>query len=568
MLDEKLVIEQTLRDDDLHLWEHIGTGDRLVVCFSPTGTENPDEPQDISFPAAATNHGENHVLFVSDPQRTWLNEPGLREKIFFHVEKFKTKVQPTSVVTLGHSMGGFYALACAADIGASVAVALAPQVSIHPEIAGDDKRWQNFRNRIPHYRYRHVSELLTEIPQYFIVHGGLDREKPQRDRAPVAKNIAHFILPDIHHNVPATLKRTQLQETFINTCFNGDQKAALKILKPLDAYKRTLKLHPKLAPVRKPGPVFKPIKPMFDTRSVSYFFVMDGARFEAAAILLAQSLRDSLGLVPEIIAYAPKKSIAEIQRITRRMLELLNVEIRAFESTQVDWNPAYPHGNKILASCERRSTDLSVFLDTDVVCMGEMDFGRVTSDTPLFAVPEGVPTWGGRTDEMWRPVYDMFDMGIPDLRVKLVKGRGRIVLPYFNAGVVGFVERGNAAGQRLPDMWLDTAIAIDGNPVIENKRPWLDQIALPVAAARMGGDIEVMSNVYNFSTYRLRGGEDISHVKLLHYRMAAHYRKYEECRRITERVLEGCPDRIRPRMREKLGLFLRGIQLPNHLAAQ
>lgn len=565
MLDNQLEIHPTLKDDDLHLWEHIGTGDRLVICFSPTGAEDPNVPQQISFPMAATGHGKNHVLFISDPQRTWLNAPGLREKIFFHFLKFKEKVRPSSVVTLGHSMGGFYALACAADLGASAAVALAPQVSVHREIAGDDKRWLKFRDRIRDFRYKHVSELITTGPEYFVVHGALPREKPQRDRTPLAKNITHFILPDVHHNVPARLKREGIQETFINTCFEGDKQGASKVLKPMNAYKRTNARHPELAPaIAQKTEKRLAAKAMFNNGSICYFFVMDGPNFEAAAILLAESLRNSLGQDPDVIAYVPNKVIDGIQRVTLRMLEMLNVDIRGFDSEQADWNPAYPHGNKILASCERRSTDLSVFLDTDVVCIGDLTFDNISSNTPLFAVPEGVPTWG-RNDEDWRPVYDQFGIDIPKDRVKLVKGRGRIVLPYFNAGVVGFVERGNSEGNRLPDLWLDTAKRIDANPEIQGKRPWLDQIALPVAAARMGGKIEVMENIYNFSPYRLKGEEDLSHVKLLHYRMGAHYRKYAVCREGTQRVLEKCPNRLRPRLRVKLGLFLRGIVLPDHL---
>jgi len=307
------------------------------------------------------------------------------------------------------------------------------------------------------------------------------------------------------------------------------------------------------------------MRPKFGDRSISFFFVMDGVRFEASAILLAESLRNTLGNGPQIIAYVPENKIATIQRVTRRMLEVLNVDICGFNSEQLEWTPSYPHGNKILASCARRSSDLSVFLDTDIVCLGDLEFDGVTSNTSVFAVPEGVPTWG-RKDESWSPVYEMFDLDMPKERVKLVKGRRRIVLPYFNAGVVGFWEHENKDGQRFPNLWLETAKAIDANPKIEEKRPWLDQIALPVAAARLGGKIEVLENTYNFSPYRMKGGEDISHVQFMHYRMGAHFRKYTACRKVTERALEKCPDRLRSRLRQKLELFLRGVDLPAHLA--
>ncbi len=134
-------------------------------------------------------------------------------------------------------------------------------------------------------------------------------------------------------------------------------------------------------------------------------------------------------------------------------MEILNVDIRGFDDQLVKWSPKYPHGNKILASRERRETELSVFLDTDVICLGSPDFSVITQNTPLFATPEGVPTWG-RDEQDWVPVYEMFGLEIPDWRVRLIKGRRRVVLPYFNAGVVGFVEKGNPAGMRFPDVWL------------------------------------------------------------------------------------------------------------------
>lgn len=298
--------------------------------------------------------------------------------------------------------------------------------------------------------------------------------------------------------------------------------------------------------------------------SITYFFVMDGAKFETPGLLLAESLRGVLGDGPDIVAYTPHSKIASIRPVTRRMMDLLRVDIRGFDDQQANWSPSYPHGNKILAAAERRDTDLSVFLDTDVVCLGAPDFSVVTPTTPLFATPEGVPTWG-RDDADWTPVYDMFGLEMPDWRVKLVKGRRRVVLPYFNAGVVGFVERGNPSGQRLPDLWLETAIAIDANPVINNKRPWLDQIALPVAAARMGGRVEVLSDLHNYSPYRLKDGAELSNVKLFHYRMPAHYRKYAACRQITEQLLARAPARMRSKVRRRLGMFVRDIQLPEEL---
>jgi hypothetical protein len=224
--------------------------------------------------------------------------------------------------------------------------------------------------------------------------------------------------------------------------------------------------------------------------------------------------------------------------------------------------PKYPHGNKILAAAEPRDTDLSGFLDTGVVYLNPRDFPLIPPNTPVFVTPKRVMT-RGKGPEVWKPVYEVDGRDLPDWRVKLTKGR--VVLPNFNAGAVGFVERGNAAGQQLQDLWFDTSIAIDGNPEIIGKRPWLDQIALPIAAASMGERVEVPSDLHNFFPYRLKGVEDLPHINFLHYRMPLHYRKYETCRQITENLLERCPIQMRSRIRHQMGTFLKNVALSEHL---
>jgi len=160
------------------------------------------------------------------------------------------------------------------------------------------------------------------------------------------------------------------------------------------------------------------------TTSQSYInnlFLCDGrANFETPSLLLAESIRSALGGYPDIVAYTPNSKLGAINDVTRKMMEILNVGIRGFDDQLVKWSPKYPHGNKILASRERRETELSVFLDTDVVCLGPPDFSVITQNTPLFATPEGVPTWG-RDEQDWVPVYEMFGLEIPDWRVRLIK---------------------------------------------------------------------------------------------------------------------------------------------------
>lgn len=293
-------------------------------------------------------------------------------------------------------------------------------------------------------------------------------------------------------------------------------------------------------------------------RKVSFFFVMDGPRFQVPGVLLASSLRMQMGDEVEIIAYVPESRGLAMPRVIELLLHQLAVDVRLMQTDHVTWAQPYPHGNKIIASCQPRDSDLSVFLDTDTVCCAPMDFSEVPDDVSFFGVPEGVPTWKVE-DEAWQPIYDMFGLPLPQQRVRLVRGRLIEMLPYFNAGFVGFREKPDVPGTRLPDLWLDTALRLDFNETIEGKRPWLDQIALPVAAARAGGRLHVLPHSYNYSLYRRRPEERSFAPQLAHYHMPVHYRSWDSCRAVTEHTLEICPPNKRDHLRRHLGVFLRGL---------
>lgn len=82
--------------------------------------------------------------------------------------------------------------------------------------------------------------------------------------------------------------------------------------------------------------------------SITYFFVMDGANFETPSLLLAESIRSALGGYPDIVAYTPNSKLGAINDVTRKMMEILNVDIRGFDDQLVKWSPKYPHGIKFL----------------------------------------------------------------------------------------------------------------------------------------------------------------------------------------------------------------------------
>ncbi|SDE56131.1 hypothetical protein SAMN05421538_10812 [Paracoccus isoporae] len=293
-------------------------------------------------------------------------------------------------------------------------------------------------------------------------------------------------------------------------------------------------------------------------RKTSYFFVMDGPGFQSAAVLLATSLRMQMGEDVEIIAYVPEHNSKGFARAPEIMLELLRIDVRTMRTDHVAWAEPYPHGNKIIACCEPRSCELSVFLDTDMICARPLDFSDVPDEPCLFAVPEGVPTWGIDPGD-WETAYAVLDLPLPAERMFLVRPPYFRSLPYLNAGLVGFHENLDG-GNRLPELWLDTALRLDRDDRVTQKRPWLDQIALPIAARRAGAALHVLPESYNYSLFRRTQAEQAVKPHIAHYHMPAHYRQWACCRAVTERALALCPERKRSHLRRHLGVFLRGIE--------
>lgn len=282
------------------------------------------------------------------------------------------------------------------------------------------------------------------------------------------------------------------------------------------------------------------------------FFVMDGPDFEPGAILLAASLRRHMGAAIAIEACVPEPRADSVSDLARDVLGAMNVTIRHFDN-RADWATPYPHGNKILAACQPRDTAAAVFFDTDMVCTAPLDLAGLGTAHTLMAVPEGVATWS-RNDADWAPLYAEFGLGLPDTRVQLTRGRRITMLPYFNAGLVGYSQAPGPDGRTLPEIWLETALVLD-RMEYDRKRPWLDQVALPIAAARMGARLDVRDGSYNFSLHRREANPELER-HILHYHLPRQYRDWPQCRAVTDEALARCPDGLRAALTARLRAFI------------
>lgn len=208
-------------------------------------------------------------------------------------------------------------------------------------------------------------------------------------------------------------------------------------------------------------------------------FVIHGGELEVKASLLACSLRQKChqGIRLCAVLMQPETRWGAVSEPALEILEKVGVEIIRSEN-KIDLD--YPHGNKINAL--ETIDGPTLFIDSDIILMRPFLTHHSFIDEDATAKPADFPTFersGGR----WEPVYDLFELKPPSTTVTATISQEQM-LPYYNAGMI-FVKN----GKEFSSMWLDTALTIDASSSVQSKRPWLDQISLPVTFARLGWSV-------------------------------------------------------------------------------
>ncbi len=250
---------------------------------------------------------------------------------------------------------------------------------------------------------------------------------------------------------------------------------------------------------------------------IGFVFVVDGEGLALQSFLLAASLRlhnPNARIFACISEQTDRAGLPDLDRIYQQY----GVESVPLPSGDEVWKQPYPHGNKILALALPRDVSISIFLDTDMIACRPFDPQGLPETGEIAVVPEGKPTWGFKNDR-WDRAYAHFGLPVPEERVNLVRGRRRSFVPYFNAGYIAVPERETRQGLRFADAWKETAVDFDWNAPIAGKRPWLDQVALPLALYRYGWRYKVLSEEFNYSVSKRLPAEDRDPVFLHYHRM-------------------------------------------------
>lgn len=197
-----------------------GEARTLVVCFAGVGTVR-HAPPAIELAGSATADGLYPALFVTDESRSWLNAPGMAERIVAEIRQTATRLAATRIVGLGNSMGASMALHLSGMLDFDTVLALTPQYSANPAVMPEERRWSYFRKRIAQFRFDRIDALRPERTRYVIVHGDGQDELAHALRFPRLPGVAHFIVPGMDHRLSASLKARGVLRPLVRAAIEG-----------------------------------------------------------------------------------------------------------------------------------------------------------------------------------------------------------------------------------------------------------------------------------------------------------------------------------------------------------
>ncbi len=253
---------------------------------------------------------------------------------------------------------------------------------------------------------------------------------------------------------------------------------------------------------------------------LTVFFIVEPPEYQMMACYLAASLREQFGKTVALVGYCPASKIDVVSCNVKAALTKMDCDLRSF-AVEGRFDPVYPHGNKLLATLEPRDTEFSCFMDSDILCLRPNAVENIVMTDHVSLTPAASMGWGKQA--VWQSIYAAVGMTMPVERIKLMKqkkGNGRI--PYFSSGLFSFPEQYRTPeGKSFPQVWMDVAQILDANPEIPSKRPYLDQMSLPLAIQKSGLAWNLLPDAQHFILGGKARGEPLPtdrEIFTIHYR--------------------------------------------------
>lgn len=256
------------------------------------------------------------------------------------------------------------------------------------------------------------------------------------------------------------------------------------------------------------------------TPALTVFFIVEPPDYEIMACYLAASLREQFGQTVALVGYCPDHKMDTVSNDVRVVLDQLNCDLRGF-AVAGRFDPPYPHGNKLLATLEPRDTAFSCFMDSDVLCIRPNLVENITRPGHVSLSKAASMNWAPQT--IWDDIYATCGMDLPVERFHLMRQkRGPKRVPYFSSGLFSFPEKHRTPdGRSFPQVWMDVAQMLDANPDLPKKRPYLDQMSMPLAIKAAGLDWNILPEEQHYILGGLSRGEPLPQdldIYTVHYR--------------------------------------------------
>ncbi|MDQ2066590.1 hypothetical protein Q9295_09400 [Xinfangfangia sp. CPCC 101601] len=250
---------------------------------------------------------------------------------------------------------------------------------------------------------------------------------------------------------------------------------------------------------------------------LTFVYIVEPPDYQTMACMLLASIRENFGPEVATIGYCPEHRMAELHPGVLRAHEMLGAEIRPMRTLGM-WDAPYPHGNKIIAAMQPRESEFSAFVDSDVLFLQPNSAEALVKQDHVSCSVAASMNWGEQS--VWERIYARFDMKVPQERVRLMRRTRQEVVPYFSAGLVVFPEATGQA-QRFPDVWYDTARQLDRDVDLPHRRPYLDQMTLPLAIQRAGLAWNILPEAQHYILGGLMRGKALPEDQVIH---TVHYR--------------------------------------------
>ncbi len=220
-----------------------------------------------------------------------------------------------------------------------------------------------------------------------------------------------------------------------------------------------------------------------------FVFICQQGELEMKSMLLATSLKENLRCDYELVVAIPyPESIwGKISESSEKLIQQLGIR-KVFIENQINLN--YPIGNKVSCLGIEADADKIIFLDSDILCVSPFDPGKHFVNS-FNAKPADLPTF-----KNWKPVYKLFNLDLPTEHVISTTSKEEMY-PYFNAGMIAIDNN-----KKFSFEWIECCKLIDESDEILNKRPWLDQIGLPIVIKKLKWSYGVLDERFNFPAHQ------------------------------------------------------------------